>query len=246
MLKIRRPLGRLIFNMGIAIPGKTVFLIETAPWLPTPICCVKLSICDHIKAVLKCVFHPLGYSRTREFFFAICILQHRRLRRGKNAIAYYSHTHTYIYMACLPNTLGVLPIYPLVMWCDVMYNRMSMHFLACWKYCTFLDIVSLSTPIPATLTIKTFMDWKVHGPTWGVRVSNFVFTCIRHPMETFSALLAIYKGQWRGALMFSLICVWINSCVNNRKAGDLRRYRIHYDVTVMTIMKPHLIGIKWV
>ena len=33
MLKIRRPLGRLIFNMGIATPGKTVFLIETAPWL---------------------------------------------------------------------------------------------------------------------------------------------------------------------------------------------------------------------
>ena len=32
MLKIRRQLGRLIFNMGIAIPGKTVFLIETAPW----------------------------------------------------------------------------------------------------------------------------------------------------------------------------------------------------------------------
>ena len=31
MLKIRRPLGRLIFNMGIAIAGKTVFLIETAP-----------------------------------------------------------------------------------------------------------------------------------------------------------------------------------------------------------------------
>ena len=31
MLKIRRPLGRLIFNMGITIPGKTVFLIETAP-----------------------------------------------------------------------------------------------------------------------------------------------------------------------------------------------------------------------
>ena len=41
MLKIRRPLGRLIFNMGIAIPGKTVFLIETAPrayfpWQPLP------------------------------------------------------------------------------------------------------------------------------------------------------------------------------------------------------------------
>ena len=31
MLKIRRPLGRLIFNMGIAIPGKTVFLLRRPP-----------------------------------------------------------------------------------------------------------------------------------------------------------------------------------------------------------------------
>ena len=42
-----------------------------------------------------------------------------------------------------------------------------------------------------------------------------------------------HKGQWRGAFMFSLICVWINGWVNNREAGDLRHYRIHYDVTVM-------------
>ena len=41
------------------------------------------------------------------------------------------------------------------------------------------------------------------------------------------------KGQWRGALMFSLICVWINGWVNNREAGDLRRHRGHYDVIVM-------------
>ena len=74
----------------------------------------------------------------------------------------------------------------------------------------------------------------------------------RNQMETFSALLAIcagnspvpgefpaspvnspHKGQWRGALMFSLICVWINGWVNNRDAGDLRRYRAHYVVIVM-------------
>ena len=42
-----------------------------------------------------------------------------------------------------------------------------------------------------------------------------------------------HKGQWRGALMFSLICAWINGRVNNREAGDLRRHRKHYDVTVM-------------
>ena len=44
-----------------------------------------------------------------------------------------------------------------------------------------------------------------------------------------------HKGQWRGALMFSLICVWINGWVNSREAGDLRRYRAHYDVTVMCV-----------
>ena len=67
----------------------------------------------------------------------------------------------------------------------------------------------------------------------------------RHQMETFSAQLALcagnspvpvnspHRGQWRGALMFTLICVWINGWVNNREAGDLRRYRGHYDVTVM-------------
>ena len=64
-------------------------------------------------------------------------------------------------------------------------------------------------------------------------------------METFSALMALcvgihrslvnspYKCQWRGALMFSLICVWINGWVNNREAGDLRRNQANYDVIVM-------------
>ena len=66
----------------------------------------------------------------------------------------------------------------------------------------------------------------------------------RNQMETFSALLALcagnspvspHKGQWRGALMLSLICAWLNGWVNTREAGDLRRYRTHYDVIVMDI-----------
>ena len=67
----------------------------------------------------------------------------------------------------------------------------------------------------------------------------------RHQMGTFSAWLALcagnssvpvnspHKGQRRGALMFSLICAWVNGCVNNREAGDLRRHCAHYDVIVM-------------
>ena len=45
-----------------------------------------------------------------------------------------------------------------------------------------------------------------------------------------------HKGKWCGALMFSLICVWINGWVNNREAGDLRCYHAHYDVTVMCVV----------
>ena len=42
--------------------------------------------------------------------------------------------------------------------------------------------------------------------------------------------------------MCFFICIWINGWVNNREAGDLRCYRAHYDVTVMSttyLDKPH-------
>ena len=42
-----------------------------------------------------------------------------------------------------------------------------------------------------------------------------------------SPVISLHKGQWRGALMFSLICTRINGCVNNRKAGDLRRQTLY-------------------
>ena len=38
--------------------------------------------------------------------------------------------------------------------------------------------------------------------------------------------------------MFSFICAWISGWVNNHKAGDLRRHRVHYDVTVMNNICP--------
>ena len=76
-------------------------------------------------------------------------------------------------------------------------------------------------------------------------LAYIAITWWRHQMETFSALRAIcagihrspvkspHKGQWRGALMFSLICARTNGWVNNREAGDLRRHRSRCDVIVM-------------
>ena len=70
------------------------------------------------------------------------------------------------------------------------------------------------------------IKWK-HFP----RYWPFVRGIHRSPVNS------LHKGHWRVALMFSLICVCINGWVNNREAGDLRRYRAHYDVTIMWIKK---------
>ena len=48
-----------------------------------------------------------------------------------------------------------------------------------------------------------------------------------------SPLNSPHKGQWREALMFSLICAWINTWLNNRETGDFKRYSAHYNVIVM-------------
>ena len=75
-------------------------------------------------------------------------------------------------------------------------------------------------------------------------------------IETFSALLALcvwnspvtgefpHKGQWRGALMFSLIWAWTNGWVSNQNFGDLRGHHAHYDVTVVTQSCIHLVDIN--
>ena len=57
---------------------------------------------------------------------------------------------------------------------------------------------------------------RVTGPLWGKSTGD-----------------SPHKGQWRGALVFSLIYTWANGWVNNRDVGDLRRHRTHYDVPVI-------------
>ena len=74
-------------------------------------------------------------------------------------------------------------------------------------------------------TVLTICAWALLG--YIPRYWPFVWGIHRSPVNS------PHKGQWRGVLIFSLICSWINFWVNNREAGDFRRYRAHYDVTVM-------------
>ena len=55
-----------------------------------------------------------------------------------------------------------------------------------------------------------------------------------------SPVNSLQKGQWRGALVFCLICAWTNGWVNNRDAGDLRRHRAHYDIMTAVMLLKHI------
>ena len=91
------------------------------------------------------------------------------------------------------------------------YHRDKDAFSWCWK---FLDAVSMN--------IMTSSIGNIFPRYW-----PFVRGIHR------SKVNSPHKGQWREALMFSLIRAWINGWVNNREACDLRRHRIHYDIIVM-------------
>ena len=71
----------------------------------------------------------------------------------------------------------------------------------------------------------------------------WIYPWWRHQIETFSALLAFCAGnspvtgefptQRTVTRSFGVSWAWINGWVSNRDAGDLRRHRAHYDVSVM-------------
>ena len=73
------------------------------------------------------------------------------------------------------------------------------------------------------------MKWKHFPRCW-----PFVRGIHLSPMNS------LHKGQWRGALVITMICAWINVWVNNCEAGDLRRHRAHYDITVMFLLDKHM------
>ena len=76
---------------------------------------------------------------------------------------------------------------------------------------------------PFCSTRKDFKSWWRHQTETFSRYWPFVRGIHRSPLNSPP------KGQWRRALMFSLIYAWIHGWVNNREAGDLRRHRAHYD-----------------
>ena len=88
-----------------------------------------------------------------------------------------------------------------------------------------------------------FIEIKISSLTnfnlkvWSVKVAATLYRpqCVKHCCRSDDDVIKWkhFPRYWP-FVPFSLICVWMNGCVNNREAGDLRRYRAHYDVIVMS------------
>ena len=113
------------------------------------------------------------------------------------------------------------------------------HFTSCWLFASH-NIGTLKKLGPNYSPISFGNDWYA---VWHIscglpyddvikwkhfpRYWPFVWGIHRSPVNSPP------KGQWRGALIFSLICAWTNGWSNTRDDGDLRGHRADYDVTVM-------------
>ena len=115
-------------------------------------------------------------------------------------------------------------------WC-VLYQRLDVLYMLC--------INSLLHP-PAT---PKWHVYALHGKgsefaTTMMTSSNWnIFRVTGHLCGEFTGprWIPCTKASDAELWCFSLICARINGWVNNREAGDSRRYRVHYDVIVMTM-----------
>ena len=110
------------------------------------------------------------------------------------------------------------------------YNKQCNTFtrLHGWKTIRNIMIFSISEGMRFSHAQSWRHQWK-HFPRYWPYAQGIHRSPVNFP----------HKGQWHGALMFSLICARINSWVNNRSAGDLRRHWAHYDVIMMACCRPH-------
>ena len=116
------------------------------------------------------------------------------------------------------------------------YININCNAFSCWRSAMSLKVIwGWYLPREVHIDFPRY-TWPQHDDVikWNHFPRNWPFVRKIHR----SPVNFPHKGQWRGALMFSLIYAWINDWVNNREAGDLRRQHGHYDVIVMVPTHP--------
>ena len=128
--------------------------------------------------------------------------------------------HATWYHICILSTLVVLRKCLRIFSGFLIMQFKRLFLLACHVYLIMMFLREQLTTF--TIIHNDAIKWK-HFPRY------WPFVRVIHR----SAVNSPHKGQWRGVLVFSLICAWIKGWVNNLEAGDLRRHRAHYDVTAI-------------
>ena len=97
--------------------------------------------------------------------------------------------------------------------------KIKISIILCWLWMTLTFCISHAINFIIHDDVIKRKPFPRYWPfVWGIH---------RSPMNS------PHKGQWRGALVFSLICARINGWVNNREAADFRCHRSHYAITVI-------------
>ena len=112
-------------------------------------------------------------------------------------------------------------------WSETLRHNISLHYHFCIPY-MIQDVPALLSPI---LLHDDIMKWKHFLRYWPF-VLGIHRSLVNSPIHR-SPVNSHHKGQWRGALMCSLICPWINDWASNEETGDLRHHPTDYDITVM-------------
>ena len=86
----------------------------------------------------------------------------------------------------------------------------------------------------ASWTLVSWDFWWVSGDVMMTSSNGNIFRVTGHLCGEFTGHRWIPRTKASDAeLWWFFICAWINCWVNNAQAGDLRRHRAHYDVTLM-------------
>ena len=130
---------------------------------------------------------------------------------------YFTGSESFIWLPLCPSNIALHPLHPNKYKCG--------SSLLCNCACS-LVLVSCQNH-------HGVMKWKHFSRYW-----PFVRGIHQSPVDP------PHNGQWRGALMLSLIRAWTHGWVNDPDVGDLRNHRAHYDVTLMLFMLASLVLIQ--
>ena len=144
----------------------------------------------------------------------------------RSVVVHEEHTEIHLYMTSAPRHGNI--------W---FYNALIYNTFNCLKESTYHATKWES--IHQVTTVPSVSWWRHQTEIFSALLGPFVRGNHRSPVN------AQHKGQWRGALIFSLICVWINDWVHNREGGRWFETPSRPLWYCNDAMRPAELGIMW-